>query len=189
MANRKRTFKIALTCAAAAGLIVLVVVFLQLRSQQGGSVPIPMPAAKALMTLAKVHQTATKDGKVQWELDADSAQLEASGGRMILTAPKVKFHMEDGTLVHLTAEQGILHTNNNDMKVTGRVHLHNDQYTLTTEILVYLHDQRLLKADAPVRIESSTASLRANRMTYDLTQNRAHFEGQVEGDLHERPAI
>jgi len=141
------------------------------------------------MTLAKVHQTATKDGKVQWELDAASAQLEANGGRMILTSPKVQFHMEDGTQVTLTAEQGILHTGNNDMEVTGQVRLHNDQYTLLTETLVYLHEQRVLKSDTPVHIQSATMKLRANRMTYDLTDNRARFDGQVQGDLNDRPAI
>lgn len=183
MADRKRHIKIALTIAVVAGLGILAAVFLQLRSHQGASVPVPMPAVDALMTLAKVHQTATKDGKVQWKLDAESAQLEAKGGRMILTAPVVEFHMENGTKVNLTAEKGILHTGSNDMEVTGNVRLHNDRYTLMAETLIYQHKQRMLKSDAPVHIKSGTMALRADKMTYNLDENLARFIGKVEGNL------
>jgi LPS export ABC transporter protein LptC len=183
MANRKRQIKIVLTGAVVAGLAVLAVVFLQLRSDQEAALPVPMPAVDALMTLAKVHQTATKGGKVQWELDAESAQLEAKGGRMILKAPVVEFHMEDGTKVHLTAEKGILHTSSNDMEVTGNVHLHNDRYTLLADVLVYQHKQRMLRSDAPVHIKSAAMTLRADKMTYNLDKNLAKFIGRVEGSL------
>lgn len=183
MANRKRYIKIALTLAVVVGFGVLGTVFLQLRSHQRASVPVPMPAVDALMTLAKVHQIATKDGKVQWELDAESAQLEAKGGRMILTAPVVVFYMQDGTKVNLTAEKGILHTDSNDMEVTGNVRLHNDRYTLETETLVYQHKQHLLRSDAPVHIKSAGMALRADKMTYNLDENQAKFVGKVEGNL------
>lgn len=185
MADRKRHIKIVLTSAIVVGIGILVTVFLQLRSDQEGALPIPMPAVNALMTLAKVHQTATKDGKVQWELDAESAQLEANGGRMILTAPVVEFYMEDGTKVNLTAEKGILHTGSNDMEVTGNVRLHNDRYTLLTEALIYQHKQRMLKSDAPVHIKSAAMALRADKMTYNLDENLAKFIGKVEGNLND----
>ena len=183
MADRKRYMKIAFTSAVVAGLGILAVVFLQLRSDQEESIPLPMPAVKALMTLAKVHQTATKDGSVQWELDADTAQLEAKGGRMILTAPVVEFYLEDGTKVNLTAEKGILHTDNNNIEVTGNVRLHNDRYTLLTEALSYQHEQRVLRSEAPVQIQGSAMALRADRMTYNLDENLAKFIGKVEGNL------
>ncbi len=185
MANRKRYIKIVLTSTIVMGLGILAVVFLQLRSDQEASIPIPMPAVNALMTLAKVHQTATKDGKVQWELDADTAQLEAKGGRMILTAPVVEFYLQDGTKVNLTAEKGILHTDSNNMEVTGNVRLHNGRYTLLTETLSYQHEQHQLKTDAPVQIQSSAMALRADRMTYNLDENLAKFIGKVEGNLND----
>ena len=185
MANRKRRIKTVLTGAMVVGIGVLAVVFLRLRSDQSESVPIPMPAVKALMTLAKVHQTATKDGKVQWELDAESAQLEATGGRMILTAPVVEFHMEDGTKANLTADKGILYTDSNDMEVTGNVRLQNDRYTLLADALIYEHKRRVLRSDTPIQIKSSAMALRADKMTYDLDRNLAKFIGKVEGSLND----
>ncbi len=186
MADRKRTLKFAFTTVAIVGLALLVIVFLRFRRHQGGALTMPAPAVKALMTLAKVHQVATKDGRVQWELDAASAQLETDGGRMILASPKVQFHLEDGTTVHLTAEQGILYTRTNDMEVTGNVRLSNDRYTLMAQALIYRHGERLLLSDSPVEIKSATMDLRAEHMKYRLDDHQAQFDGHVKGTLDDR---
>ncbi|MFZ1986599.1 MAG: LPS export ABC transporter periplasmic protein LptC [Desulfatitalea sp.] len=185
MADRKHLIKyiiitvVLLIFAALAGL------FTHARRPQGQPVPIPEVATKALMTLVGIHQTATKEGQVQWELDADSAQLEADGNRMILTAPRVDFVMKDGTKVRLTAKQGVLDTHNNDMAVSGEVRLRNDQYLLETEALAYQHDRRTLHSDAPVHIIGPAFDLRADQMTYNLEENRAQFDGRVEGNFNE----
>jgi len=189
MADRKRIFKIALTAVAIAGLIGIALVFWQFRRGQGPALPIPEVAGKALMTLAKVHQTATKDGRVQWELDAESAQLEAGGKRMVLEAPRVVFFMEDGGMVHLTAQKGVLDTKNNDMNVTGNVRLTNDRYTLETEALSYQHHKRVLRSTVPVKITSEHFDLRANKMMYNIDDDLAQFDGQVEGNLNDDLAL
>ncbi len=186
MGNPKSTLKWILTAMAVLGMVVLIVVFIQFRRHQDRYVvPLPDIATQALMRLVGLHQTATKDGKVQWKLDAESAELEADSGRMILKSPVVDFHTEDGGIVHLTAEQGVLDTRSNDMQVSGNVRLRDDRYTLLTEMLIYQHAQRTLRSDVPVIIESDAFGLRADTMTYDLEENRALFEGQVEGNLHE----
>lgn len=190
MADRKRALKWILTAAAALGLVLLIVVFIQFRRQQDRYVvPLPDLAGQALMRLARLHQTATKDGKVQWELDAESARLEADSGRMILDSPVVDFYTDDGGKVLLTAEQGVLDTRSNDMEVRGNVRLHHDRYIFMTEVLVYQHARRILRSDVPVTIEGAGFGLRADTMTYDLEANRAQFDGQVEGDLYEDLAI
>lgn len=189
MNNSKRILKRILTAAVIIGFAALIVVFFQFRRQKLDPLPLPNLATKALMTLAKLHQTATKDGKTQWELDAESAQMEADSGHIILTAPRIDFFMEDGTKVHLTADRGLLDTHSNDMQVTGNVYLRNDRYTLLTEALAYHHAKRHLQSDVPVKITNKAFDLRANRMTYSLEENRAQFDGRVEGNLNEDPAL
>lgn len=185
MADRKHVIKYTLITVVLLVFTALAVLFTQFRRQQGPPVPIPDVATKALMTLVGIHQTATKEGQVQWELDAESAQLEAGGDRMILTAPQVDFVMKDGTRVRLTAKQGVLDMRNNDMAVSGEVRLRNDQYLLETEALAYQHDRRVLQSDALVHIIGPAFDLRADRMTYNLEENRAQFEGRVEGNFNE----
>ncbi|MDA8141917.1 MAG: hypothetical protein M0036_24990, partial [Desulfobacteraceae bacterium] len=70
MADRTRILKNILTAAVILGLCAMGLVFFQFRRQQIAPQPLPDLAAKALMTLAHLHQTATKDGKTQWELEA-----------------------------------------------------------------------------------------------------------------------
>lgn len=190
MADRRRTLKWVLTAAAVVGIAVLVAVFIQFRRHQDRYVvPLPDVAGQALMRLARLHQTATKDGAVQWELDAESAHLEADSGRMVLTLPVVDFYSDDGEKIHLTAARGVLDTRTNDMEVSGNVRLHHDRYLFETEVLAYEHDRRILRSDVPVRITSATIGLRADTMIYDIEANRAQFDGQVEGELHEDLAI
>lgn len=189
MDNRKRILKRILTAAVLTGIAAMVTLLFLSRSRRLDPVPIPDIATKAVMTLAKLHQTATKDGKVQWELDAASAEMEADTGRMRLTAPEIEFTTDDGTKVRLTADQGLLDTRSNDMQVTGNVCLRDGRYTLVTEALIYQHEQRLLRSDVPVRITHTAFDLRANKMTYNLDENLARFDGQVEGTFNEDLAL
>lgn len=189
MADRKKRLKLILSLICILGIAAPGIVFLRFKKQQVPPVALPESATKALMSLAQIHQTATKDGKIEWELDAQSAQLEADSGRMILKAPVIEFIMADGGKVHLTAESGVLNTRSNDMQVNGNVSLQNDRYTLTTQALDYNHADRILSSDHPVQIKSRAFDLRADKMTYNLNSNLALFDGQVEGILSENTAF
>ena len=190
MADRRSLLKWILTAIAALALVVLIAVFIQFRRQQNEIVvPLPDAVTRSLMRLVRLHQTATKDGQVQWELDADAAELETGSGRMILTSPVVVFHTDGGETVHLTATEGVLDTRTNDMEASGNVQLRDDRYTLETEALIYLHEARRLRSDVPVYIHGAVFKLRADAMEYDLDANQAQFEGHVEGHLYEDLAI
>jgi LPS export ABC transporter protein LptC len=190
MADRRSLLKWILTAIAALALVVLIAVFIQFRRQQNEIVvPLPDAATRSLMRLVGLHQTATKDGHVQWELDADAAERETGSGRMILTSPVVVFHTDAGETVHLTATEGVLDTRTNDMEASGNVQLRDDRYTLETEALIYLHDARRLRSNVPVYIHGAVFNLRADAMEYDLDANQAQFEGHVEGHLYEDLAI
>ncbi len=190
MTDPRKRIKLALAAVIAIGLSAVGWAFVQFRSdQQSLQQAIPQMTTKAVMALAKVSQTATRDGTIQWKLDASSAELEADTGRMILQSPEVHFFMEDGTKVHLTALQGILHTRSNDMEIQGNVSLRNSRYTLTTETLIYEHDSRILRADKPVKISGDAMQLNAADMTYDLNTNQAKFSGRVKGTVHEKFAL
>jgi LPS export ABC transporter protein LptC len=161
----------------------------QRRDSSAVSIPMSTLSAKALIALSKVHQTATKNGAVQWELDAESAELEAKTGRMVLKSPKVEFFLDDGGKVYLTARWGVLFTRNNNIKVRGNVRVVNDRYTLVAETLNYKHAQRRLSTNRPVTITGQAFDLSSAGMTYDLNTNRAQLDGDVKGIVHEQPAI
>lgn len=188
----KRTFKIKLTLLLLLGLSLAAVSWYYFHLRQGldsARIPLPKAASKAVMALSKVRQTATKDGVVQWNLEAATAELEAGTGRMILQSPEIKFFLEDGSQVYLTAEKGILHTRENNMEVQGNVHLRSDRYTLVTEALAYDHERRLITTSRAVEISGRTIRLHAAAMTFNLSTNQARFSGPVKGILNENPVM
>ncbi len=191
MAGRSQKIKWTIVAIVALSFIAVGWAFYQYR-QTRGSLKIPLPpatATQAIMALSRVHQTATKDGHAQWELDADAAELEAGSGKMVLKAPKVNFFLDDGTKISLTAREGILNTRTNDMEVHGKVRIHNNRYTLTTETLTYEHTHRVLQTESAVQITGAAMDLKAATMHYNLTTNQTEFDGRVEGILYENPAL
>ena len=191
MVLRTQKIKRWITAIVGISFISVVWIFYQYRQTRDGlNIPLPPETVtQAIMALSQVHQTATKDGHTQWELDADTAELEAGTGKMVLQAPSVNFFMEDGTRIKLTASEGILFTTTNDMEVRGKVRIRNNRYTLTTETLTYKHEHRVLQAESAVHITGDAIELKAATMRYDLNTNQTQFDGRVEGILHENPAL
>jgi LPS export ABC transporter protein LptC len=189
MDRRKARFKLALIVMLVISLGAVSWYFFLFRQSPYPTTSEPQPSTKAVMALSKVRQTATKDGVVQWKLEAESAEMEAETGRMVLTSPQVNFFLEDGGQVHLTAQRGILYTRGNNMEVQGNVHLRSDRYTLVTEALTYDNESHLITTTKEVQISGKTIQLHAAAMTYDLKANQARFAGPVKGILHENPIM
>jgi LPS export ABC transporter protein LptC len=189
MDRRKANVKLALILVLGISLGAVFWYFFHFRQSPYPTAPLPEAAAKAVMALSDVRQTATKDGVVQWKLTAVSAEMEADTGRMVLKSPSVEFFMKDGGRVHLTARKGILYTRDNNMEVQGNVRLRNDRYTLVTEALTYDNERHLILTTKEVRISGKTIQLHAAAMTYDLKVNQARFAGPVKGILNENPVM
>lgn len=188
--DRRTKTKLALTLALVLPLAAVLIYFLQFRHELSVISPsVPESVGNAVMALSKVRQTATKDGIVQWKLQADTARMDAETGQMVLQSPEINFFLDDGSQVHLTAQKGVLDTRANDMQVQGNVHLSSDRYTLVTEALAYDHARRVITTEHSVRINGKTIQLNAAAMTYDLKTNQALFGGPVKGVLHENPVM
>lgn len=186
MALRKTHLKLIVSALALLAVLLVGILVFSSRQTAPPSEALSKAAATAVMILSKVHQTAAQDGKIQWELKAESARMQDKGNRMILVSPEVEFVLEDGSRAYLTAARGILNTRTNDIEVRGNVKVRNDRYTLQSEALDYNHSERLLHSNVPVRISSETINLNAETMTYDLKTNQAQFMGAVEGNLNEK---
>jgi LPS export ABC transporter protein LptC len=186
MSQRKMKLKLILAGAIVISFVAVAVIFFQFRrSTDKLTVPLPDNAVKSLMFLEKVHQTASKEGRVQWDLNADSAELEVGSRQMVLQSPKVRFYLEDGSQVDLTARKGILYTQSNDIIVQGNVEMKSDRYKLLTDELAYQHSRRTLQSKQPVQIIGQHINLRAESMVYELDSNRALFSGNVNGNINE----
>ncbi len=135
------------------------------------------------MVVERVHQSATREGRTEWSLDAATAQYQVSEKKVLLTDLFVTFFTRDDQKVHLTSRHGTVRTDSHDMEAHGHVVIYNDAYRLETEKMAYSHDSRTITSDAPVKITGPAGDLMADSLILDLNTNRLVMRGHVHGTL------
>ena len=137
----------------------------------------------ANLSLGKIRQTATRDGKKEWSLEAGSAHYIENENKAVLKNLLITYFLEDNSEVYLNAEQGILNTDTNDIEFSGNVVVRNADYRLTTEKLGYEHNRRFIFTDTPVHISGDNSDVRSNSATYDLKANKIVLTGNVQTSI------
>ena len=140
------------------------------------------------LSIGKIRQTATRKGRTEWLLEASSAHYVDKLDQMVLKDLVVTFFLNDESEVILTADQGVLNTDSNDIEVSGNVVVKNRNYRLLTESLSYTHDKRVLDSKTPVTIAGTSARLAANRISVDLNTQKITLEGGVETQVDDHSA-
>lgn len=139
----------------------------------------------AQLSIDRVRQTATKNGVREWHLDAGSAQYNNESQRALLKDLSVTFFLKDGNKLDMTARQGTVKTDTNDISATGDIVVVYEEYRLNTERLQYEHDRRVISTQTPVNIRGKAFDLRADTMSFDLDTNRTVLTGNVKGSFVE----
>ena len=165
---------------------IIIAVFSKYRNMSDETAGLkPAIQSVAKMALGRVHHTATRDGVIEWSLDASAARLLDEKKQLILDDLSVVFYMKDGKKAYLTAEKGFLHTESNDIEVAGNVVVKNDNYVLKTEKLNYEHTRRILFSNVSVEISSDSEKLTADSISFDLNTKKIMLEGNVKGTFSE----
>ncbi len=133
----------------------------------------------ANLSLGKIRQTATRDGKKEWSLEADSANYMEAENKVDLKNLSVIYFLKDNREVYLEADRGILQTDTNDIEFSGNVVIRNEEYQMKTEHLNYGHGQRMIICDQSIRISGKGAELTAESAKYDLNADKIVLKGNV----------
>ena len=137
------------------------------------------------VAMRSFQHTASRDGKPQWHLEAESASLMGKK-ELVLKTPAVVFYRDSGRKIFLTAESGTLNKSTNNITLSGNVVARTTDYRFEADSAVYDHDRRFLNSSTPVKIISKRGELVADTMRYDLGSNRATFDGNVKGVFSEQ---
>jgi LPS export ABC transporter protein LptC len=133
----------------------------------------------ANLSLGKIKQTATRDGRKEWSLEAGSAHYIETEKKAVLKDLFITYFLEDNQKVYLDADQGILNTATNDIEFSGNVVVRNENYRLRTDRLSYEHNRRLIFTDDRVHIAGDGADIFADSLKYDLKANQIVLIGNV----------
>jgi LPS export ABC transporter protein LptC len=135
------------------------------------------------MVVERVHQSAIREGRTEWSLDAASAQYRLPEKKVLLNDLSVTFFTRDDQKVYLTARHGMVMTDSHDMEAHGDVVIYNDLYRLETEKMTYANGPRMITSDVPVKIIGPAGELLADSLAMDLNANRLVMKGHVQGIL------
>lgn len=141
---------------------------------------------KAQISIGKIHHTAIRNGITEWSLDAASMNYFAEKKQSLFQDLSVTFFLKDRSEIYLTANQGVLKTGSNDMKVIGNVVVDNGMYQLKTEKLHYHHDKHIITSQVPVKIIGDSLDLAADSMFLDLNTKSTVLQGHVKGILSDK---
>jgi len=184
--NKQRRLKLVLILVIAVTIGIVLASFLRYRNDTKNSVPALSDDRKnASISIGKVHHTATKNGKKEWSLVADSAHYIEKENRALFENLEVVFYMDGGDEVRLSADRGYLQTESNDIQVEGDVIVKNETYRIETRALNYNHKLRRLHTDDRVKVSGERLSLSADAASVDLNTRKSEFKGNVKGVLSE----
>ena len=185
--NRKtRTFKFVLLLLMVVGLSIVGAVFMGYRRMLSGNAQhFSVSHGEAWMSIDKFHQVSTRNGIKEWRLDAGSARYIDPSKEAVLEDISVTFFLKDNRTANLSADNGILKTESSDIEVAGNVVVQNQDFSLETENLRYLHGERLIRSRVPVRMTGKQFQFTAESMSFDLRSNRTTLAGNVEGTIGE----
>jgi lipopolysaccharide export system protein LptC len=135
--------------------------------------------------MGQVRQTATQDGTKQWVLDAESAKLSEDGKQTFLKNIRVTFFMKNSGEVRLTADEGILYNDSNNIEVMGNVFVENESGTLSAQKMLYDHGEKVLTCKNKVLLKGLEFNVEADVMYHDLKSNQTKFSGNVRSVLND----
>lgn len=174
----RRRWAVALLVLAAAGVGVYHLVRPRLNLPEVGAIE---RVDTAGMTVQNIHQSSTRDGRTEWSLEAATARYQLAEKRILLEGMRVTFYPKEGGEVYLTARNGTVATDTENMEARGEVVAWNEQYRLETDELSYRHDTRVIASPVRSRIASATGEIAGDTLRIDLNTNELTMEGRVRG--------
>lgn len=127
--------------------------------------------------------TETTDGKLVYELSADTAFVFADSSRIEVVTPEVHFFDHDQQLFSiLVADSGRVNTKSSDLVAHGEVHVSTrDSTFLDTDSLAWQNKAQLVTTDAPVSMRTPKGTVSGVGLVSDAGLKRVEIRNQVQG--------
>jgi lipopolysaccharide export system protein LptC len=162
-----------LIAGAIIGIVILIMISLGQRKKSLSLIPISI-SGKADVEMTDSRFFSTKDGRVEWEIQAKSTEIFEQKHRALLDDIQVKFHKTDGMGMTLQGEKGILDTVSKDFQITNqkdpiKVSMNHD-YHLYTSSLEWINNTRQIRSTDPIQLDGPGLHVKGTglRVSLDL---------------------
>lgn len=131
-----------------------------------------------------------KDGRKEWELVAEEAELVSDQGEIQINGPKLAFYGGEGRDVELKGATGRVFLENGDVQrieISGGIDVTVGDYFVETDTAIYFQSINSIAAPGEVRLKSSEIALTGQRMLLDLGTRKVLFRHGVETTFKGEP--
>ncbi len=135
-----------------------------------------------------IHYSSTREGRVEWELDARSATRFNKEDLMVFDALKVVFYAGDGTPYRLSSKEGRYIEHTGELEAIGDVEITSpDGYSLKTESIRYRAEPGVISSPGPVRIVSKGMDVQGVGLRVDVESGSLRLLKDVRAVLKDKP--
>jgi LPS export ABC transporter protein LptC len=138
------------------------------------------------LTLNNFEYRDVKKGNARWTVWADTATYFEDRKETVLDQVKAVFFLKNGGQVELLGERGVLHTDTNNMEVSGNVGVSfGTGYKLTTDRLLYDRDKELIHTSEEFVLKGQGLTTKGQGMRLEIEKKSVtvlrHLGTQLEG--------
>lgn len=179
--TRMRTVLVVLIALMLAGLAAGLWRLHRLQKDPGDILAV-MPE-HADVTLHHIRHVATRDGRNQWALNADSVRYQKAGNLSQLENVQVTFYLKDGQNVQVTGDHGAFREDTKQIEIFGNVVVQQGDRRMRTTRLRYDDEQRAISTDTPVTLEGDGIRLTGRNLAFSFATEQAVVWGDVDAVL------
>lgn len=137
-------------------------------------------SSKADIRIEKAKYAETKNGRTEWELEADSAQYFKNDNLTVFENVKVVFYSQNGVNYTLTGMEGKLRNDSKDMDIVGNVVVTStDNYQLKTDSLKYIAGVKQISTKDKVFFTGPNISIEGVGFLADMITERVYISANV----------
>jgi len=170
--------------------VAVIAIFVGLKVRSAGE-SLPAIAAEVTskdgnLTLNNFEYRDVKKGNARWTVWADTATYFEDKKETVLDRVKAIFFLKNGGQVELLGERGILHTDTNNMEISGNVGvIFGKGYKLTTDRLLYNRDKELIHTNSEFVLKGQGLTTTGQGMRLEIEKKSVsvlrHLGTQLEG--------
>lgn len=137
-------------------------------------------SSNADIRIEKARYVETKNGRKDWELEADTAQYFKNDNLTVFENVRVVFYSQNGANYTLTGREGRLRNDSKDMDIVGNVVVTStDNYQLKTDSLKYIAGNRQISTKDKVFFTGPNISIEGVGFLADMITERAYVLANV----------
>jgi len=123
------------------------------------------------LTLNNFEYRDVNKGHARWTVWAAKATYFEDRKESVLVQVRAVFFLKNGGQVELLGDKGVLHTDTNNMEISGNVVVtYGKDYKLTTDRLLYDRDKEIIYTDAQLVLEGQGFTTKGQGMRLEIAK-------------------